>query len=64
MSIYGVALVDRHGNVGHWFAGSGRESDQYDRDHSRQCLHLVLFLVGWPANSKRERSGRTIERKL
>jgi len=27
MSIYGVAFVDRHGNVGHWITGSGRDSD-------------------------------------
>jgi hypothetical protein len=64
MSIYGVAVVDRHGNVGHWFTGSGRESDRRDRDHCCQCFHLVFFLVGWRANSKRERNGRTIERKL
>jgi len=53
MSIYGVAVVDRHGNVGHWFTGSGRESDQCDRDHCCQCFHLVFFLVGWRPNEKK-----------
>ena len=46
MSVYGVAVVDRHGNVGHWFTGSGRESDQYDRNHSCQYFHLVFLLIG------------------
>ena len=64
MSIYGVAVVDGHGNVGHCFTGSGRESDECDRDRCCHCLHLVFFLVDWHAHSKRERSGRTIERKL
>jgi hypothetical protein len=31
MSIYGVAVVDRHGNVGHWFTASGRQSDQSEK---------------------------------
>lgn len=51
MRIYGVAGVDRHRNVGHWFTGSGRESDQRDRDHSCQCFHLVCFVIG-PATQR------------
>jgi hypothetical protein len=62
MGVYGVAVIDRHGDVGHWFTGPGSERDQCDRNHYRQCLHLVFFLVGWRANSNRDRSGRTIER--
>ena len=50
MSIYGVAVVDRHGNVRHWFTGSGGESDHCDGDHSYQCFHLGFFLVGWRPN--------------
>jgi hypothetical protein len=49
MSIYRVALLDRHRNVGHWLTGAGRESDRRDRDHTGQCFHLVFFLlVGEP----------------
>ena len=50
MNIYGVALLDRHGNIGHWFTGSGCESDHCDRDHSYQCFHLGFFPVGWRPN--------------
>jgi hypothetical protein len=52
VSIYSVAVVDRQGNVGHWFTGFGRESDQCDRDHSRQCFHLIFFFVGWRPNEQ------------
>ena len=58
MSIYGIALVDGHGNVGHRFTGSGRESDRCDRDHSCQCFHFVFFLVGWRPNRKEINEGR------
>ena len=53
MSIYSVAVVDGHGNVGHWFTGSDRENNQCDRDRCRECLHRVFFLVDWHATSKR-----------
>ncbi len=55
MSIYGVALVDRHGNVGHWFAGADHESGRCDRDHSCQCFHLAFFFVGWRPNESRDK---------
>jgi hypothetical protein len=45
MSVYGVAVVHRHGNVGHWFTGSGRESDQCDRKHCYQCFHFFPCVV-------------------
>jgi len=44
MSIYGVAVVDGHGNVRDRVAGSGRESDQCDRKHSCHGFHLDSFL--------------------
>jgi len=52
MGIYGVAFVDRHGDVGHWITGSSRDSDQCDPDHRCQYFHLVLFLVRWRPNEK------------
>jgi hypothetical protein len=41
MSIYGVAIVNRHGNVGHRFAGSGCEGDRCHRKRGYECFHSV-----------------------
>jgi hypothetical protein len=46
VSIDGVAVVNRHGNVRHRFTGSGSANDQCDRKHCYYCFHLVFLLGG------------------
>jgi hypothetical protein len=72
MNIYGVAVVDWHGNVGDWFTGCGRESDQWDHDHRCESFQvgftvaLLLVSARIPSAAKRghnHRSNREVHQK-